>query len=121
MARLSPRVLALEDSILAALTDGPGTTDEIAGRIGNVACACLHERGTAGIVERRDGTTYQCTACRGQEPAGWRPAYGFDVYRRLVRLERLGKVAGLRTVEYRQVMWAIDPSYIPTTVEGAEA
>jgi hypothetical protein len=98
---LSPRAVALTDQILAALDDGSGTTDEIAGRIGNVACKCL-TNGRVGL--RRSGSPCTCVATTGV--AGWRRAYGFDVYRHLVRLEQASLVVGARDPARRQVWWS---------------
>ena len=97
----SPRAVALTDQILAALRDEPGTTDEIAERVGNVACKCL-VNGRPGL--RRSGTPCTCVNTTGV--AGWRRAYGFDVYRQLVRLEQASLVVGHRDPARRQVLWS---------------
>jgi hypothetical protein len=97
---LSPRAVALTDQILATLDAGAGTTDEIAERVGNVACKCL-VNGRAGV--RRSGTP--CTCVRTTGVAGWRRACGFDVYRHLVRLEQASLIVGTRDPARRQVCW----------------
>jgi hypothetical protein len=97
---LSPRAVALTDQILATLHDGPGTTEEVAERVGNVACKCL-VNGHVGV--RRSGTACTCTRTAGD--AGWRQACGFDVYRHLVRLEAANVVAGDRDVTRGSVVW----------------
>jgi hypothetical protein len=97
---LSPRAVALTDQILATLADGSGTTDEIAERVGNVACKCL-VNGRVGV--RRSGTSCTCVNTTGV--AGWRRACGFDVYRHLVRLEQASVVVGTRDPAHRQVCW----------------
>jgi hypothetical protein len=102
MARTqSPRVVALTDQILATLHDASGTTDEIAGRVGNVACKCL-VNGRVGL--RRSGTPCTCVSTTGV--AGWRRACGFDVYRHLIRLEHAALVVGDRDPGRRQVLWS---------------
>lgn len=87
-----PRTLALTDAILVALRDGPGTPDEIAERVGNVACACT----TAGRPGETDEghVCWCCLAPGGVEP-GWRPCMRHDVYRLLVQLRDGGFVIRL--------------------------
>lgn len=97
---LSPRAVALTDQILATLDEASGTTDEIAERVGNVACKCL-VNGRVGV--RRSGTPCTCVNTTGV--AGWRRACGFDVYRHLVRLEQASLVVGTRDSARRQVSW----------------
>jgi len=97
---LSPRAVALTDQILATLDEASGTTDEIAERVGNVACKCL-VNGRVGV--RRSGTACTCVYTTGI--AGWRRACGFDVYRHLVRLEQGSLVVGTRDPAHRQVCW----------------
>jgi hypothetical protein len=106
----SPRAVALTDQILATLHEAPGTTDEIAERVGNVACKCL-VNGRVGV--RLSGS--RCTCVRTTGVAGWRRAYGFDVYRHLIRLEHASLVVGTRDPAHREVRWS------PAVVVGTAA
>lgn len=76
------RTVALTDIVLAALKIEHGTADEIAQRIGTVACNCW-ESGTAGRAV--DGTLCFCVRRGGGVP-GFRPAARHDVQRILDRL-----------------------------------
>jgi hypothetical protein len=100
----SPRAVALVDQIVAALRDSPGTTDEIAERVGTVACKCLVNARTG---YRRSGLPCACADRTGVP--GWRRACGFDVYRHLVRLEHGQLVLGRRDPARRQVSWSLAP------------
>lgn len=82
-----PRTLALIDGIVTVLRDGPGTPDEIAVRVGTVACGC-QAAGRPGM--EADGAYCYCT--RVGSP-GWRPTMRHDVYRLLVQLRNRGMVA----------------------------